>query len=49
MCAKVSGDCAHNNQEVSGDLHLGVCLSRCLFVCLCVPVSVAASNTITVL
>lgn len=33
MCAKVSGGCAHNHQQVSRDLHLGVCLSHCV----CVP------------
>lgn len=37
MCAKVSGGCTHNNQRVSRDLHLGVCLSHCVFVCLRVP------------
>ena len=37
MCAKVSGGCTHNNQRVSRDLHLGVCLSHCVLVCLRVP------------
>lgn len=38
MCAKVSGGCTRNNQQVSRDLHLGVCLSHCVFVCLSVHV-----------
>lgn len=33
MCAKVSGGCAHNNQEVSRDLHLRACLSHCVLAC----------------
>lgn len=54
MCAKVSGGCTRNNQQVSRDLHLGVCLSHCVFgrlcvhVCWCLCVFSATSNTTTV-
>lgn len=51
MCAKVSGGCTHNNQQVSRDLHLGVCLSHCVFVRLsqraCVHVFVCATSNAT--